>query len=103
MSERNWQSNDRTLWRAKNTDSFKPMGPYIETDIDLNSLRTIIRINNEIKDDFKTNDMIFGISDYPGDVIWMGTDEVPQNIKDGDIVEIEITGIGTLINPVIKE
>ncbi|MQF84761.1 MAG: DUF2437 domain-containing protein [SAR202 cluster bacterium] len=114
VSERNWQSNDRTLWRAKNTDSFKPMGPYIETDIDLNSLRTIIRINNEIKDDFKTNDMIFGISDYlckmtkyltlyPGDVIWMGTDEVPQNIKDGDIVEIEITGIGTLINPVIKE
>ena len=114
VSERNWQSNDRTLWRAKNTDSFKPMGPYIETDINLDSLRTIIKINDEIMDNFKTNDMIFGISDYlckmtkyltlyPGDVIWMGTDEVPKNIKDGDIVEIEISGIGRLINPVIRE
>jgi len=113
VSERNWQSKDRTLWRAKNTDTFKPMGPFIETEIELDSLITTIRINNEIKDSFKTNDMIFGISEYlcnmtkyltlyPGDVVWMGTDEVPQNIKDGDIVEVEISGIGKLMNPVKK-
>ena len=40
---------------------------------------------------------------YPGDVIWMGTDEVPSNIKNGDIVDIEISGIGILSNPVIKQ
>ena len=68
----------------------------------------------EIKDQFKTNNMIFGISDYlvkitkyitlfPGDVVWMGTDEVPSNIKNGDVVDIEISGIGTLSNPVLKK
>ena len=114
VSERNWQAKDRTLWRAKNSDTFKPMGPYIETDVNLDDMTTIVKINKEVKDQFRTNDMIFGISDYlcnmtkyltlyPGDVVWMGTDEVPQNIKDGDIVEIEISGIGTLSNPVIRE
>ena len=114
VSERSWQSNDRTLWRAKNSDTFKPMGPWIETNVDLENMITTIRVNNEIKDQFKTNDMIFGISEYiinitkyitlyPGDVIWMGTDEVPSNIKNGDIVDIEISGIGILSNPVIKQ
>jgi len=90
------------------------MGPWIETNVDLENMITTIRVNNEIKDQFKTNDMIFGISEYiinitkyitlyPGDVIWMGTDEVPSNIKNGDIVDIEISGIGILSNPVIKQ
>ena len=85
-----------------------------ETNVDLENMITTISVNNEIKDQFKTNDMIFGISEYiinitkyitlyPGDVIWMGTDEVPSNIKNGDIVDIEISGIGILSNPVIKQ
>jgi 2-keto-4-pentenoate hydratase/2-oxohepta-3-ene-1,7-dioic acid hydratase in catechol pathway len=40
---------------------------------------------------------------YPGDVMWLGTDGVPENIKHGDTVHIEITGIGTLSNPVVRE
>jgi 2-keto-4-pentenoate hydratase/2-oxohepta-3-ene-1,7-dioic acid hydratase in catechol pathway len=114
MSERSWQRQDRTLWRAKNTDTFKPMGPWIETDFDLDAAETIVRVNDEIADRFPTNNMVHGVAKflarmsqyltlYPGDVVWMGTDGWPRNLKHGDICEIEITGIGTLSNPVVRE
>jgi 2-keto-4-pentenoate hydratase/2-oxohepta-3-ene-1,7-dioic acid hydratase in catechol pathway len=114
VSERTWQAGDRTLWRAKNSDTFKPMGPWIETDVDLDSLHTNIRLNGKHLFDFNTNDMIFGVETYiaaitkyltlyPGDVIWMGTDGATENMKDGDTIEIEITGIGVLSNPVVRE
>ena len=114
FSERTWQASDTGLWRAKNSDTFKPMGPWIETDVDLDSMRTLVRVNDREVENFKTNNMIFDIptymsimSDYmtlhPGDVIWMGTDGVPENVKPNDVIEIEITGIGVLRNPVIKE
>ena len=114
VSERTWQAADRTLWRAKNSDTFKPMGPWIETDVDLNALRTLVRLNGEIVSDFPTNNMVFGVATYisamtryltlhPGDMIWMGTDGATQNMKPGDICEVEITGIGTLTNPIVAE
>ena len=114
VSERTWQAGDRTLWRAKNTDTFKPMGPWIETDVDLESLQTTVRINGEVKSQFATNSMIFGVAHYisemtryltlyPGDMIWMGTDGATQNMKAGDTVDVEIDGIGTLSNPVVAE
>ena len=114
MSERTWQAGDRTLWRAKNTDTFKPMGPWIETDFDLDAAETIVRVNGEVTDHFRTNHMIHGVAKfisrmsqyltlYPGDVVWMGTEGAPENLKHGDTVEIEITGIGTLRNPVVRE
>ncbi|HZU90999.1 MAG TPA: fumarylacetoacetate hydrolase family protein [Stellaceae bacterium] len=114
MSERTWQRQDRTLWRAKNTDTFKPMGPWIETDFDLDAAETIVRVNGEETNRFRTNHMIHGVAKflarmsqyltlYPGDVVWMGTDGWPKNLKHGDTVEIEITGIGTLRNPVVRE
>jgi 2-keto-4-pentenoate hydratase/2-oxohepta-3-ene-1,7-dioic acid hydratase in catechol pathway len=114
VSERTWQAQDRTFWRSKNTDTFKPMGPWIVTDPRLEGMRTKVRVNDRQVEDFETNDMIFSaatfISEvskyntiYPGDVMWLGTDGVPENIKHGDTVEIEITGIGTLSNPVIRE
>ena len=107
VSERTWQKADRGLWRAKNADTFKPMGPWIETDVDLDKMETIVRVNGKETDRFHTNDMIFGIKPFivemtkyftlwPGDVIWMGTDGASPDIKAGDVVEIEITGIGTL-------
>src|SRR5947199_5486891 len=114
MSERTWQRGDRTLWRAKNTDTFKPMGPWIETDFDLDAAQTIIRINGGERYRFKTNSMIFGpatfisrmsqyLTLYPGDVVRMGTEGAPENLTHGDTVEIEITGIGTLRNPAVRE
>jgi 2-keto-4-pentenoate hydratase/2-oxohepta-3-ene-1,7-dioic acid hydratase in catechol pathway len=114
VSERFWQRNDRTFWRSKNTDTFKPMGPWFVTDVDLESMRTRVRVNDRLVEDFKTNDMIFSAQTfihevtkyntiYPGDVMWLGTDGVPENIKHGDTVHVEITGIGTLSNPVVRE
>ena len=113
VSERTWQASDRTLWRAKNTDTFKPMGPWIETEADLNQMVTTVRLNGEETISFQTNDMIFGVEKYiseitkyltlhPGDVIWMGTDGTSKNMKNGDICEIEISGVGTLSNPVTR-
>jgi 2-keto-4-pentenoate hydratase/2-oxohepta-3-ene-1,7-dioic acid hydratase in catechol pathway len=112
VSERSWQKNDRTLWRAKNADTFKPMGPWIVTGLDPAKMETVIRVNGQETDRFKTNNMIFDTATYiaevskyctiePGDVMWMGTDGVPQNIKPGDTVEIEISGIGVLRNKVV--
>ena len=114
VSERTWQKSDRTLWRAKNTDTFKPMGPWIETDVKLEDLRTTVRLNGEEKITFETNKMIHGVVDflvamttvltlYPGDVLWMGTEGATANMKHGDVCEIEISGIGTLRNPVVRE
>jgi 2-keto-4-pentenoate hydratase/2-oxohepta-3-ene-1,7-dioic acid hydratase in catechol pathway len=114
VSERSWQKTDRTLWRAKNTDTFKPMGPWIETDVKLEDLVTSIRLNGEQMIAFPTNHMIFGVVDflvnmtscltlYPGDVVWMGTEGATANMKHGDRIEVEISGIGTLSNPVVRE
>jgi 2-keto-4-pentenoate hydratase/2-oxohepta-3-ene-1,7-dioic acid hydratase in catechol pathway len=112
VSERSWQKSDRTLWRAKNTDTFKPMGPWIETDVDLDRLETRVRVNGVETTRFVTNDMLFGVAAYisaitryitlvPGDIIWMGTDGTSPDLKPGDSVEVEITGIGTLSNPFV--
>ena len=114
VSERTWQRTDRTQWRSKNTDTFKPMGPWIETDVDLDALETIVRVNGKESTRFRTNTMLFGIATfistmtryitlYPGDVIWMGTDGHSPNLKAGDVVNVEITGIGTLTNPFVAE
>ena len=114
VSERSWQRSDRTMWRSKNTDTFKPMGPWIETQVDLERLRTTVRLSGEVVSEFSTNNMIFGVATYisamsryltlhPGDVIWMGTDGPTHNMKHGDVVEVEISGIGTLRNPVVRE
>jgi 2-keto-4-pentenoate hydratase/2-oxohepta-3-ene-1,7-dioic acid hydratase in catechol pathway len=113
VSERTWQKSDRTLWRAKNTDTFAPMGPWIETDVDLESLTTTVRLNGREVIAFPTNHMLFGVVDFlvaisryctlfPGDVLWMGTEGAAENMKHGDVCEIEITGIGTLSNPVVR-
>lgn len=114
VSERTWQKSDRTMWRAKNTDTFKPMGPWIETDVELESLVTRIRLNGQELIAFDTNAMVFGVVDYlvamtryltlyPGDVVWMGTEGATRNMKHGDIIEVEINQIGTLRNPVVRE
>jgi 2-keto-4-pentenoate hydratase/2-oxohepta-3-ene-1,7-dioic acid hydratase in catechol pathway len=114
VSERAWQRGDRTLWRGKNTDTFKPMGPWIVTGLDPDTLRVTIRLNGREMFSYAVKDAIFGIREFisrmsqyctlhPGDVLWMGTDGATENMKDGDVVEIEIPGIGVLRNPVVRE
>ncbi|MBM3944051.1 MAG: DUF2437 domain-containing protein [SAR202 cluster bacterium] len=115
VSERTWQFADPTWWRAKNSDTFKPIGPWIETDVDVDNAMTIVRLNGKVVSEFRTGDFIFGVAEYisaisqyitlvPGDTLWMGTDlaTLPA-IKPGDKVDIDITGIGTLSNPVIAD
>jgi 2-keto-4-pentenoate hydratase/2-oxohepta-3-ene-1,7-dioic acid hydratase in catechol pathway len=114
VSERSWQASDRTFWRGKNADTFKPMGPWIDTDVKLDALTTIIRLNGKEESRFATNSMIFGIAKtlatmtryltlYPGDIVWMGTDDPTRDMVPGDVVEVEITGLGVLRNPVVAE
>jgi 2-keto-4-pentenoate hydratase/2-oxohepta-3-ene-1,7-dioic acid hydratase in catechol pathway len=114
VTERDWQRDDPTNLRGKNADTFKPMGPYLVTGLDIRDMRTIVRLNDEVVHDFATADMLFNpgqviaeIARYntlsPGDVVWLGTDELPLAINPGDVVEVEITGIGVLRNRVVAE
>jgi 2-keto-4-pentenoate hydratase/2-oxohepta-3-ene-1,7-dioic acid hydratase in catechol pathway len=77
-------------------------------------MTTNVKINGRLAHSFPTANMLFSpgevISDVsryntlsPGDVIWLGTDEVPEAVKPGDLIEIEITGIGVLRNRVVAE
>jgi 2-keto-4-pentenoate hydratase/2-oxohepta-3-ene-1,7-dioic acid hydratase in catechol pathway len=85
------------------------MGPWIETDVDLDSAQTRVSVNGRETTRFATNAMLFGVATYiaaitryitlyPGDVIWMGTDGTSPDLKAGDVVEVEISSIGTLRN-----
>jgi 2-keto-4-pentenoate hydratase/2-oxohepta-3-ene-1,7-dioic acid hydratase in catechol pathway len=113
VSAREWQHLDRTFWRSKNSDTFKPMGPWIETGVDPLAQTTTVRVDGGVRARFATGAMIFDPYDYlvetsrhltlhPGDVLWMGADSTVQ-MEPGSVVEIEISGIGTLSNPVLAE
>ena len=113
VSARAWQRADRTLWRAKNSDTFKPMGPWIETEAEPLSATTTVTLDGEQVARFRTGDMIFDPYDYiseisryitlrAGDVLWMGTDAMVE-MPVGRTLGIGITGIGTLANPVTEE
>jgi 2-keto-4-pentenoate hydratase/2-oxohepta-3-ene-1,7-dioic acid hydratase in catechol pathway len=114
LTERDWQRDDPTNLRGKNADTFKPMGPWIVTGIDPRDMTTNVRVNGKTVHSFPTGNMLFSaaevISDVsrtntlsPKDVVWLGTDEVPDSVKPGDIIEIDITGIGVLRNRVVAE
>ena len=114
VSERSWQKTDRTLWRAKNSDTFKPMGPAIVDGIDPMAQQIEVRINGKTVSSYNTSGMIFGVAHYiakmsryltlhPGDVIWFGCDgaTVPA-LQAGDLVEVVNEHIGVLANRVAR-
>ena len=114
LTERDWQRDDPTNLRGKNADTFKPMGPWMVTGLDPRDMITIVRVNGRTVHSFPTGNMLFSpgeiisaVSRYntlsPRDVVWLGTDEVPESVEPGDLVEIEITGIGVLRNRVVAE
>jgi 2-keto-4-pentenoate hydratase/2-oxohepta-3-ene-1,7-dioic acid hydratase in catechol pathway len=114
VSERGWQASDRTLWRAKNSDTFKPMGPFIVTGLDPMNLTISVRVNGETVSEYSTSKMLFSAQHYiaqvtkymtlyPGDVIWLGTDNATiPDLKHGDVCEIVEKDIGVLRNPVVR-
>jgi len=114
LSERTWQTTDRTLWRAKNCDTWKPMGPFIVTGLDPMKLTISVKVNGKRESEYETGKMIFSAQHFiakitryttlhPGDVLWLGTDgpTIPD-LKDGDVVEIMQKDIGVLRNPVVR-
>jgi 2-keto-4-pentenoate hydratase/2-oxohepta-3-ene-1,7-dioic acid hydratase in catechol pathway len=114
VSERDWQhgpSKDLQWWRAKGSDTFSPLGPAIVTGIDYGNLLLQTRLNGEVVQKQFTSDLLFdcpAIVSYisgwvtlePGDLIYTGTPGSTRKMSAGDVVEVEIDGIGILRNPV---
>lgn len=113
VSERDWQSADLQWFRAKATDTWAPIGPAIVTGLDYHDLLLETRLNGETVQSERTKDLIFNIDTIvsyvtkyitlmPGDVIFTGTPQTTRPFKAGDVVEVEIEGIGTLRNPAVR-
>jgi 2-keto-4-pentenoate hydratase/2-oxohepta-3-ene-1,7-dioic acid hydratase in catechol pathway len=104
----------RGQWiQGKGYDSYCPLGPCIETDLDVSNVRVQSRLNGEPRQDETTDKLIFNIpylisyiskvmTLYPGDVIMTGTPHGVGPMKAGDVIEIEVEGIGVLRNPVVN-
>jgi len=114
VSERTWQKSDWTMWRAKGADSFAPVGPWIETNIDPQDLELMVRINGREVQRVHTLDMLFTFAEivsyisqqvtlHPGDLVFSGTTGTTSALKAGDVVEVDVPGIGVLRNPVVAE
>ncbi len=114
VSEREWQSGDDSdvqWWRAKSSDTFSPIGPYIVTGLDPTDIRIHGRVNGVEGQNCHTSEMIYGVAEAisfisryvtlePGDMLFTGTSGAPPSLKPGDVTEVEIEGIGILSNPV---
>lgn len=113
VTARDLQQKDVQYTRAKSFDTFAPYGPWLSTKLDPTVLRITTKVNGEVKQEGTTSDMIFSpfelvsfvskvMTLLPGDVIATGTPPGVGPLKEGDRVEVEIEGIGTLINYVVK-
>jgi 2-keto-4-pentenoate hydratase/2-oxohepta-3-ene-1,7-dioic acid hydratase in catechol pathway len=118
VSERYWQNDpenkDVQWWRAKGADTFGPCGPFIATGLNYDDLLMTLRQNGEVKQQERTSYMIQDvpttvsfISQYitlhPGDLIFTGTPGRTANMNPGDVIEIELEGVGVLRNTVVRE
>jgi 2-keto-4-pentenoate hydratase/2-oxohepta-3-ene-1,7-dioic acid hydratase in catechol pathway len=114
LSERAFQKSDRTLWRGKNIDTFKPMGPWVVDGIDPADQVITVRVNGKKATSYSTKNAIFDFRHYiarmsryvtlhPGDVIWLGCDgpTLPA-LETGDLVEVVNEAIGVLANRVTR-
>lgn len=117
VSERVIQSDEMSrgaMLLGKGFDTFCPLGPCIATELDPTDLQLTARLNGEEKQNTSTSDLIFSVAQLisyisqvktllPGDVIMTGTPSGVGPIAPGDVVEVEISGIGILRNPVVAE
>jgi 2-keto-4-pentenoate hydratase/2-oxohepta-3-ene-1,7-dioic acid hydratase in catechol pathway len=114
VSEREWQNGankDLQWWRAKGADTFAPCGPAIVQGLDYGKLLLQTRLNGEVVQKQFTSDLIFDcptivshisrfVTLMPGDLIYTGTPGQTRKMKSGDVVEVDIEGIGVLRNRV---
>jgi 2-keto-4-pentenoate hydratase/2-oxohepta-3-ene-1,7-dioic acid hydratase in catechol pathway len=112
VTARDLQARDGQWTRAKGFDTFCPLGPVIETEIDPSDIRLETRVDGELRQAASTSEMVHDIPSLvefvssiwtllPGDVILTGTPAGVGAIRDGEVVEVLIEGIGSLKNPVI--
>ena len=113
VTARDLQRTDGQWARAKGFDTFCPLGPWIETNLDPADLRVTTELGGEVKQDGRTSDMVFSVADVvayvssfmtllPGDVVLTGTPEGVGPMQVGDSVSVTVEGIGTLTNPVVS-
>ena len=114
VSARAWQKADVQWWRAKGSDTFGPCGPFITRGLDYDNLTLELRLNGKVMQREQTSQLIHSvpamisaisqhITLHPGDLIFTGTPGKTSEIKAGDVVEVELQGVGVLRNPVVAE
>jgi len=111
VSERQWQEHDMQWFRGKACDTWGPLGPWIVSGLNYDDLLLQTRLNGEVRQKQRTSDLLFDIGTivsyvsqyttlFPGDVIFTGTPGATKPMKCGDVVEIELEGVGILRNSV---
>lgn len=111
VTARDLQRKDVQFTRAKSFDTFCPVGPWIETSLEPNDVAVTTRVNGAVKQQSRTSAMAFSVSLiiryisqimtlYPGDLIATGTPAGVSRLQAGDVVEVEVEGIGVLSNNV---
>jgi 2-keto-4-pentenoate hydratase/2-oxohepta-3-ene-1,7-dioic acid hydratase in catechol pathway len=114
VTARDLQARDGQWTRSKGFDTFCPLGPAIETEIDPSDIRIETRVDGDLRQVGSTSEMVHDIPSLiefvssiwtllPGDVILTGTPAGVGEIRDGEVVEVTIEGIGTLKNPIIAK
>ena len=114
VSARVWQRGDVQWWRAKGSDTFGPCGPFIASGLNYDDLLMQLRLNGKVRQKERTSYMIHDVSStvsfiskhvtlHPGDLIYTGTTGKTDEIKPGDVVEVELEGVGVLRNSVVAE
>jgi len=123
VSVRDWQFHSPTWMMGKSFDTHGPIGPWLATpdELDVTNLGVRLYVNDDLKQDSNTNQLIFGVGEIveylsagftlePGDVVFTGTPagvggarRPPEFLKPGDTVRVEIAGLGVLLNPVAEE
>jgi len=113
VSERDWQRDDLQWFRAKAADTFGPIGPVIARGLDYDDLLVQTRVNGETRQSERTKDLIFDVAHIvsyvsryvtliPGDLIFTGTPQTTRALQPGDVVEVEVEGVGVLRNRVVR-
>ncbi len=114
VTARDLQRRDPQWTRAKGFDTFAPLGPWVDTDFDPAQATVLCRVNGEVRQMGNTQEMVFSVAQLiafvssvmtlePGDVILTGTPAGVSPLHPGDVVEVEIEGLGVLRNPVVAD
>ncbi len=112
VTARDLQRRDEQWTRSKSFDTFAPLGPWVDTDLDARDVGVICRVNGQVRQHGRTGDMVFDVPTLiafmaevmtlePGDVILTGTPDGVGPLVPGDRVEVEVEGLGVLDNTVV--